>query len=512
MTQAIRPVMLMVLDGFGWREETDGNAVRLARKPHFDRLWKTCPHGFLRTSGQNVGLPEGQMGNSEVGHLNIGAGRVVMQDLPRITQAFAAGEVARSPALAALIATLKQSKGTCHLLGLVSPGGVHSHQDHAAALAHLLDEAGVPTIVHAFTDGRDTPPRSGRADLARLSAALPSGVKIATVCGRYYAMDRDKRWDRVSRAWRALAEGEGARFPSAEAVMEASYAHDLTDEFVVPAVLGDYWGMRDGDGLLCFNFRADRVREILAAMLDPGFDGFPRPRTPHFAAALGMRQYSTELGKLLTTLFPPEQLTNPLGEVAAAAGRTQLRAAETEKYPHVTYFLNGGRETPFPGEDRIMVPSPKVATYDLQPEMSAPELTDRVVAAIESAKYDLIVLNFANPDMVGHTGSLPAAIRAVEAVDAGLGRIAEAVRRQGGALLVTADHGNCEMMRDLETGGPHTSHTTNPVPVLLMGGNATALADGRLADLAPTMLALMGLPQPTEMTGRSLLSRAAPDS
>ncbi len=511
MAQAIRPVMLVVLDGFGWREQTEDNAVRLARKPNFDRLWESCPHAFLRTSGADVGLPEGQMGNSEVGHLNIGAGRVVVQDLPRIGHAFASGAVAHAAALTEFIANLRQSRGTCHLLGLVSPGGVHSHQDHAAALAALLNAAGIPTLVHAFTDGRDTPPRSGRDDLAHLTAALPPAVPIATVSGRYYAMDRDKRWERVGRAWRALAEGDAPRFPSAEAVMDASYAHDLTDEFVVPAVIGDYRGMRDGDGLLCFNFRADRVREILAALLDPSFDGFPRPRLPRFAAALGMTQYSAELDHFLATLFPPEHLDNLLGEVAARAGRTQLRAAETEKYPHVTYFLNGGREAPFPGEDRILVPSPKVATYDLQPEMSAPELTERVVAAITSGQYDLIVLNFANPDMVGHTGSLPAAIKAVETVDAGLGRIAEAVRGQGGALLVTADHGNCEMMRDPETGGSHTAHTTNPVPVLLMGGNARALRDGRLADIAPTLLALMGLPQPAEMTGRSLIrADAAP--
>jgi 2,3-bisphosphoglycerate-independent phosphoglycerate mutase len=505
MAQAIRPVMLVVLDGFGWREQAEDNAVRQARKPRFDRLWATCPHAFLRTSGHDVGLPDGQMGNSEVGHLNIGAGRVVMQDLPRITNAFAAGEVAKSPVLADFIGKLRKSKGTCHLLGLVSPGGVHSHQDHAAALAHLLHDAAIPTVVHAFTDGRDTPPRSGRDDLARLAAALPSAVPVATVSGRYYAMDRDKRWERVGRAYRALAEGDGAPFSTAQAVMDDSYAHDRTDEFVVPAVIGAYKGMRDGDGLLCFNFRADRVREILSALLDPGFEGFPRPRTLRFAAALGMTQYSAELDALLATLFPPEPLHNLLGEVAAAAGRSQLRAAETEKYPHVTYFLNGGRETPFPGEDRIMVPSPKVATYDLQPEMSAPELTERVVAAIDAGKYDLIVLNFANPDMVGHTGSLPAAIKAVETVDAGLGRIADAVARQGGALLVTADHGNCELMRDPATGGPHTSHTTNPVPVLLTGGGAAALNDGRLADIAPTLLALMGLPQPAEMTGRSLI-------
>ncbi|HET6182849.1 MAG TPA: 2,3-bisphosphoglycerate-independent phosphoglycerate mutase [Acetobacteraceae bacterium] len=511
MAQAIRPVMLMILDGFGWREETEDNAVRLARKPNFDRLWSSCPHAFLRTSGADVGLPAGQMGNSEVGHLNIGAGRVVKQDLPRISDAFAAGEVARSPVLARFVAKLKASKGTCHLLGLVSPGGVHSHQDHAAALAKLLDDAGVPAVVHAFTDGRDTPPRSGKDDLARLAAALPPSVPIATVSGRYFAMDRDKRWDRVAKAYAVLVAADGPHFASAAAVMDQSYMHDRTDEFVLPAVVGGYGGMRDGDGLLCFNFRADRVREILGALLDPGFDGFTRQRRIAFAAALGMTEYGAELDPFLDTLFPAESFANILGEVVAKAGRTQLRAAETEKYPHVTYFLNGGQEQQFPGEDRILVPSPKVATYDLQPEMSAPELTDRVVAAIDSGKYDLIVLNYANPDMVGHTGSLEAAIKAVETVDAGLGRIADAVRAQGGALLVTADHGNCELMRDPETGGPHTAHTTNPVPAVLMGGQARGLDDGRLADIAPTLLSLMGLPQPAEMTGHSLIRQGASD-
>ncbi len=508
--RSVRPVMLMVLDGFGWREERADNAVKLARKPNFDRLWDTCPHAFLRTSGRDVGLPDGQMGNSEVGHLTIGAGRVVMQELPRIGQAIADGSIARAPALASLIEKLKASGGTCHLLGLVSPGGVHSHQDHAAALAKVLQEAGISTVVHAFTDGRDTPPQSGRDDLDRLTDALPEAVPIVTVCGRYYAMDRDKRWDRVSKAYLALAEGQGPRFPTPKAVMDDAYGQQTFDEFVVPAVIGDYKGMKDGDGLLCFNFRADRVREILGALLDPVFDGFSRPRRIRFAAAAGMTQYSAELDAFLETLFPPEHLANVLGEVAANAGKTQLRAAETEKYPHVTYFLNGGREKPFDREDRILVPSPKVATYDLQPEMSAPELTDKVVAAIDSARYDLIVLNYANPDMVGHTGSLPAAIKAVETVDTGLGRIAGAIAKQQGALFVTADHGNCELMRDPETGGPHTSHTTNPVPVLLMGGSEVAgLKDGRLADIAPTLLALMGLPQPTEMTGASLIRSAS---
>ena len=498
--------MLVVLDGWGWREETADNAVRQARTPTFDRLWAAGPRAFLRTSGRDVGLPDGQMGNSEVGHLNIGAGRVVMQDLPRISDAIASGEIRKAPALTELLDKLKKRGGTCHLIGLVSPGGVHSHQDHAAALAKILSDAGVRTVVHAITDGRDTPPQSAGDDLKRLTAALPKEVAVATVVGRYYAMDRDKRWERVVKAYNAMVEAQGPRFADPQAAIADAYAKKQFDEFVLPAVIGDYRGMNDGDGVLCFNFRADRVREILAAMLDPAFAGFPRKRIVRFAAAVGMTQYSDELDKLMASIFPPQSFPNILGEVVANAQRTQLRMAETEKYPHVTYFLNGGREAPYTGEDRIMVPSPKVATYDLQPEMSAPELTAKAVEAINSSRYDMIVLNFANPDMVGHTGSLPAAIKAVETVDLGLGQIADAIAKQGGALLVTADHGNCELMRDPATGGPHTAHTTNPVPILLLGAdNRSLLAGGRLADIAPTLLELMDLPKPAEMTGASLL-------
>ena len=507
MSQPPRPVMLAILDGWGWRDDQADNAVRLARTPHYDALWASCPHAFLATSGLDVGLPPGQMGNSEVGHLNIGAGRVVMQDLPRIGSAIADGSIARLPALVDLIGKLKASGGTCHLLGLASPGGVHAHQDHAAALARILHAAGVKVAVHAFLDGRDTPPQSAADDIARLCAALPAGVPVATVCGRYYVMDRDKRWDRVAKAYLAMAEAAAPRFATPAAVIAAAYAEGVTDEFVLPATIGDYAGMADGDALLCFNFRADRVREIFTALLDPAFDGFALPRRIHFVAAAGLTYYSDALAPFMTTLFPQIPMTNLLGNVVAAAGKRQLRMAETEKYPHVTYFFNGGEETPNPGEDRIMVPSPKVATYDLQPEMSAPELTDKAVAAIASGEYDMIILNFANPDMVGHTGVLAAAIKAVETVDAGLGRIVAAINAAGGALLVTADHGNCEMMRDPSTGGPHTSHTTNPVPVLLLGGG-DSLHNGRLADLAPTILALMGLPQPAEMTGRSLTTPA----
>jgi 2,3-bisphosphoglycerate-independent phosphoglycerate mutase len=501
--------MLTILDGFGWREASDDNAVRLARTPNFTRLWQSCPHAFLHTSGRDVGLPDGQMGNSEVGHMNIGAGRIVKQELVRIGDAIADGSIARVPALCAFVEKLRASNGICHLLGLVSPGGVHSHQDHAAALANILHENGIPTVIHAFTDGRDTPPQSAKEDLERLRKALPDDVRIATVSGRYFAMDRDKRWDRVAKAYAAIADAEGPRFDKPDDAVEAGYASGKFDEFIPPAVIGGYEGMKDGDGILCFNFRADRVREILSALLDPHFDGFPRRRGVRIAAALGMAFYSDELAPFLDVLFPPARLEQILGAVVSEASKKQLRMAETEKYPHVTYFLNGGEETPFAGEERIMVPSPKVATYDLQPEMSAPELTEKAVAAIGSGQYDLIILNYANPDMVGHTGSLSAAIKAVETVDNGLGRLIEAMRAQGGAMLITADHGNCEMMKDPETGGPHTAHTTNPVPVVLVDGRSESIHDGILADVAPTLLQLMGIAQPEAMTGHSLIKQNA---
>jgi 2,3-bisphosphoglycerate-independent phosphoglycerate mutase len=495
----------VILDGWGWREDPADNAVLQANTPAFDRLWSTCPHALLDTSGRDVGLPDGQMGNSEVGHLNIGAGRVVKQELPRIGDAIASGEIAQAPALRHLIERLKASGGVCHLMGLVSPGGVHSHQDHALALAKIFAEAGVPTAVHVFTDGRDTPPQSAGNYVQQFAAALPRQAAIATVSGRYFAMDRDKRWERVKQAYDAIVEAQGPRFHNAGAVIADAYKHNTFDEFIVPAVIGDYRGMRDGDGILCFNFRADRVRQILTAILDPTFSGFPRKRVIRVAAAVGMAEYSSALNPFLEAIFPPQSLDNVIGEVVANAGRKQLRMAETEKYAHVTYFLNGGRERPYEGEDRILVPSPKVATYDLQPEMSAPEVTDKAVEAIASGKYDLIVLNYANPDMVGHTGSLQAAIKAVETVDTGLGRIADAIAKSGGALMVIADHGNCELMRDPETGGPHTAHTTNPVPVIVLGSDAKALANGRLSDVAPTLLKLMDMPQPKEMTGQALL-------
>lgn len=500
-----RPVMLVILDGWGWREQRADNAVLQAETPAFDRLWASVPHAFLAASGADVGLPSGQMGNSEVGHLNIGAGRIVEQELPRIGRAIAEGSLIRAPALEVLGSTLRQTGGACHLLGLISPGGVHSHQDHALALARLLSQAEIKTVLHIFLDGRDTGPFASASFLPPFLAALPEQVVVGSVSGRYYAMDRDQRWDRVERAYRAIAEAKAPRVPDVMAAVAAAHSAGTGDEFVPPAVVGDYRGMRDGDGLLSFNFRADRVRQLLAALLDPSFQGFARPRLIRFAAAAGMTDYGHALAPFLAVIFPPMSLKNILGEVVSTAGRNQLRMAETEKYAHVTYFLNGGREEPFASEDRILVHSPKVATYDLQPEMSAPELTGKALAAIEKGRYDLIVLNFANPDMVGHTGKLAAAIRAVATVDEGLGQIAAAVERAGGALIVTADHGNCELMRDPATGGPHTAHTTNPVPVLLAGTRAAGLRSGRLADIAPTLLALLGLPKPPDMTGQSLI-------
>jgi 2,3-bisphosphoglycerate-independent phosphoglycerate mutase len=507
-SQKPRPVVLCVLDGWGERDEKADNAIAAARTPVWDRLKATCPHARLDASGGEVGLPAGQMGNSEVGHMNIGAGRVVMQDLPRIDAAIADDGLAALPALRDFIAALRRSGGTAHLMGLVSPGGVHSHQDHIAALANIVCDAGVPVALHAFLDGRDTPPSSARGYLEGFMKAAPRAA-VSTVTGRYYAMDRDQRWARVEKAYAALVDAQGMKTRDALAAIDASYAESVTDEFMLPAVIGEYAGMRDGDGVLMANFRADRVREMLTALLDADFNGFARQRRVAFAAAAGMVEYSSALATLMPSLFPPVSLSAVLGEIVAEAGLRQLRIAETEKYAHVTFFLNGGRELEFPGEDRILEPSPRVATYDLQPEMSAPRVTDRLVEAVGSGTYDLIVINYANTDMVGHTGIMDAAISAVEAVDRCLGRLEAAVRAAGGALLITADHGNAENMRDAESGEPHTAHTRNLVPVILVAERAvgTQIADGRLADIAPTILDLMGLPLPAQMTGCSLIVR-----
>jgi 2,3-bisphosphoglycerate-independent phosphoglycerate mutase len=511
--------MLVILDGWGWREDPADNAVRQARTPAFDALWSSCPHGFLRTSGADVGLPDGQMGNSEVGHLNIGAGRVVYQDLTRIDHAIETGELAQNPVLGDAIAAAKDGGRALHVLGLLSPGGVHSHEKHIAALVEMAAARGVSRIlVHAFLDGRDTPPRSAAASLAfmdgvcaKASAAAVS-ARIATVCGRYYAMDRDQRWERVEVAYRMLVDGVApftAR--SAQAGLDAAYARGENDEFVQATTIADAGGaparMEDGDVVVFMNFRADRARQMTRALTDPAFDGFPRARLPKFARYVCLSSYGDEFARL-SVAFGPQTITNSFGEYVASLGLTQLRIAETEKYAHVTYFFNGGTEDVYPGEDRIMVPSPKVATYDLKPEMSAPEVTDKLVAAIGSGKYDAIICNYANGDMVGHTGMLEAAVKAVETLDTAVGRVVEATRKAGGEVLITADHGNAEMMHDPTTGQAHTAHTLNRVPLLFVGRPATVVQGGALRDIAPTLLALMGLPQPPEMTGHPLLTPA----
>lgn len=500
-----KPVVLCILDGWGLREEREANAPALAHTPTFDRIMATCPHATLVTFGPDVGLPKGQMGNSEVGHTNIGAGRIVAMDLGQIDLAIEDGSFAKNEAMGEMIAKLKETGGTAHVMGLVSDGGVHGSLTHILAAVNTIAAAGVPVALHAVTDGRDVAPKSALGYLAKLEAGLPEGAKIASVSGRYYAMDRDNRWERVSLAYFAMMQGKGEAAASAAEAVEASYAAGKTDEFVLPTVIGDYAGVQDGDGFFCLNFRADRAREILRAIGEPGFEDFDTGPRPDLAALLGMVEYSDGHNAYMTTCFPKREIVNTLGAWVASHGKTQFRLAETEKYPHVTFFLDGGVEAIKEGEERFMPKSPKVATYDLQPEMSSVEVTDTFVEAIERG-FDLIVTNYANPDMVGHTGDIDAAVKACEAVDRGLTRVVEALEKVGGAMVVTADHGNCETMVDPETGGPHTAHTTNLVPVALFNGPEGAeLRDGRLADLAPTLLQLMGLEQPAEMTGQSLI-------
>lgn len=505
------PVVLCILDGWGDRAETDNNAIALAETPNWDRLTKACPRSHLTASEGDVGLPAGQMGNSEVGHMNIGAGRVVMQDLPRIDAAFADDTVAALPAMASFVETMKRTGGTCHLLGLLSPGGVHAHQNHMVELARLLSKAGVPVAVHAFLDGRDMPPSSAGDCLSAFERDIADidGAAVATVIGRFFAMDRDNRWDRVSKAYDLIINGTGAAFESAADAIQVAYDNDTTDEFVEPSVINGFAGAKDGDGLLMANFRADRAREILAALADPAFDGFARSRIVSFPARLGMVEYSQKLNAHFDVLFAPESLANVLGAVMADRSLRQLRIAETEKYAHVTFFMNGGREEPFDGEDRVLVPSPNVTTYDEQPEMSAIEVTDKLSEAITDGAYDLIIVNYANGDMVGHTGVLPAAVKAVETLDACLGRLEAAITSAGGVMLVTADHGNCENMKDAE-GGAHTSHTLNVVPTVLVNPPTWVggLRPGRLSDVAPTLLRLMNVEQPTDMTGQSLIEES----
>ncbi len=502
------PVVLCILDGWGYREDQAGNAPALANTPNYDALVAAQTPAMLACAGPDVGLPEGQMGNSEVGHMNIGAGRTIWMDLPKIDNAIADGSFAANAELIAFTETMKTTGGAAHLMGLMSPGGVHAHQRHIVAAAKALAMRGVRVVLHLFSDGRDTAPSSAARFLADFETELGGIGEIATLSGRFYAMDRDTRWDRVEAAYRAIVHGEGAVAATAADALKWAQARDETDEFVTPTVISGYQGVAANDGVFFLNFRADRARELLAALGDRDFDGFSDPIRPTFAAMLGIVEYSERHNSYMQVMFPPETIVNTLGEWVSAQGARQLRLAETEKYPHVTFFMNGGVETPYEGEDRRLSPSPRVQTYDLKPEMSAADVTKNLVAGIESGGYDLIIVNYANPDMVGHTGDLTAAMAACEAVDAGLGAALAALRKAGGAMIVTADHGNCELMIDPASGGAHTAHTTTPVPALLAGGPAGAQlhGPGRLGDLAPTLLALMGLPQPDEMTGRSLLS------
>ena len=510
MASRPKPVLLLILDGWGHREETADNAIALARVPHWRRLLAECPHTLVHTEGKFVGLPDGQMGNSEVGHMNIGAGRIVYQDLTRVDAEIESGDFFRNPELLAACQAARDAGGTLHLMGLLSPGGVHSHEAHLFALIELAKREGVARVaVHAFLDGRDMPPKSAEPSLRALADVCrkAGNAHLASVSGRYYAMDRDKRWERVEAAYRAMTDGVAEyRAVDGIAALEAAYARGENDEFVKPTVIDGAAPMRDGDAVVFFNFRADRARQITAAFTVPGFDGFVSPRTIALSRFVGMAEYASDLPAKVA--YAPEDLRDTLGEVISAAGCTQLRIAETEKYAHVTFFFSGGREALLPGETRELVPSPKVATYDLQPEMSCPELTDRLVAAIRGGAVDFIACNIANPDMVGHTGDLQAAIKAAEAVDTALGRLREAIEAVGGEMLVTADHGNLEMMRDPETGQPHTAHTVGPVPFVYVGRKATLRAGGALRDIAPTVLQLMGLPKPAAMTGESLVRLA----
>nr|WP_255747441.1 2,3-bisphosphoglycerate-independent phosphoglycerate mutase [Lysobacter sp. CFH 32150] len=501
---------MLILDGWGHRDDPADNALAQARIPNWHRLWTDAPHTLIHTEGRHVGLPDGQMGNSEVGHMNLGAGRIVYQDLTRIDAAIEDGSFFANAELRAACAAAKANNGTLHVMGLLSPGGVHSHETHIFAMLELAQREGVAKVaVHAFLDGRDMPPRSAEPSLAALQAkcAELGNARIASVSGRYYAMDRDNRWDRQQRAWDAIVEARSTQASEdALSALHEAYARGENDEFVAPTVLAGSIPMRDGDAAVFMNFRADRARQLTAAFVAPDFSGFAA-RRPQLSRFVCLTEYDAKLPAPVA--FAPDDLRHTIGELLAEQGLTQLRIAETEKYAHVTFFFSGGREDPYPGEQRILVPSPKVATYDLQPEMSCPEVTAKLVDAIGSGAFDVVVCNIANPDMVGHTGNIAAAIQAAEAVDIAIGAIESAVRHAGGALLITADHGNLELMRDAVTGQPHTAHTVGPVPFVYVGTRATTLrAGGALRDVAPTMLDLLGLPQPAEMSGSSLFAPA----
>ena len=511
---AKKPVVLLILDGYGYSEKTKYNAIYAANTPVYDNLWKTCPNTLIDTSGMAVGLPEGQMGNSEVGHTTIGAGRVVYQNFTRINKSISDGDFFTNPEYVKAIDSAIANDKSVHILGLLSEGGVHAHQDHLYAMIKMAVQRGAKNVfLHAFLDGRDTPPRSAESSLQQaenLFKELGTG-RVASIVGRYFSLDRDNRWDRVKAAYDVMVTGD-AEFDALTAVegLKAAYERGENDEFVKATVIcgedEEVATINDGDSVIFMNFRPDRAREITRALIDEGFDGFDRGEThPKIAHFVQTTEYASNIQAPIA--YPPESLANSLGEYLSSLGKTQLRIAETEKYAHVTFFFNGGNEVVYPGEDRILIPSPQVATYDLKPEMSAPEVTDKLVAAIESGKYDAIICNYANCDMVGHSGLMDAAIKAVEAVDDSLEKVLAAVKKVGGDALVTADHGNVEEMFDEETGQPHTQHSTLPVPFIFVSDRKATMANGgSLADVAPTMLALLDLPQPKEMTGRNLVT------
>ena len=508
MSATPKPLVLIILDGFGHSENPESNAIMAANTPVYDRLRATQPHGLISGSGMDVGLPDGQMGNSEVGHMNLGAGRVVYQDFTRVTKAIRDGEFFHNPVITGAVDQAVGAGKAVHILGLLSDGGVHSHQDHLAAMAELAAQRGAEKIyLHAFLDGRDTPPKSAQSFIESLDATFAKLGKgrIASIIGRYFAMDRDNRWDRVEQAYKLIVDGQGEfNAANAQAGLAAAYARGENDEFVKATTLGEPVKVEDGDAVVFMNFRADRARELSRCFVEADFKEFPRARVPQLAGFVTLTQYSASIPA--PCAFAPASLTNVLGEYLANNGKTQLRIAETEKYAHVTFFFSGGREEPFPGEERILIPSPNVATYDLQPEMSAPQVTDKIVEAIEQQRYDVIVVNYANGDMVGHTGVFSAAVKAVECLDSCVGRIVEALDKVGGEALITADHGNVEQMADESTGQAHTAHTCEPVPFIYVGKRPARIrAGGVLADVAPTLLTLMGLPVPTEMTGTSIV-------
>lgn len=501
-----KPIALIIMDGFGINQSDYGNAIKAAKTPNLDNLFKTCPNTKIGASGMDVGLPDGQMGNSEVGHTNIGAGRVVYQELTRITKSIKDGEFYDNQAFKAAINNCKANNSALHVMGLLSDGGVHSHNSHLYAIIELAKRSGLDKVyVHCFLDGRDVPPSSGKDYVAQLSEKLKKiGTgKIATVMGRYYAMDRDNRWERVKKAYDAIVNGEGVKNPDPVSAVEESYKNNVTDEFVVPVVCAENAGISKDDSVIFFNFRPDRAREITRTLVDPDFSDFEREKGYFQTTYVCMTQYDATMPNVLVA-FKPQSLKNTFGEYISNKGMTQLRIAETEKYAHVTFFFNGGVEASFPGEDRVLVSSPKVATYDLQPEMSALKVTDAVIERISSGKYDVIILNFANCDMVGHTGVFDAAVKAVETVDTCVGRVTKAVADMDGVSIITADHGNADKMID-EDGSPFTAHTTNVVPFIVVGHDCTLREGGKLADIAPTMLDIMNIEVPSEMDGETLI-------